>query len=195
MLQARLVEVMFRVFARRWHVRWRAVAEDPKARAVWLSDLAAAGLTDVDVKRGIERTREMAWPPTVGEFIQAARPTLADLGIGSLDQAFAEACRGLHPNYGGNHPWSHAVVYHAALAIGGQRLCFGPQHEVRKEFSYQLDVLVRRFLAGEKLDVPVPLALPASVHVSTPNGPQRIAFRQWLRGRHRAGGAVEEPES
>lgn len=196
MLQARAVEIVFRVFARRWHVRWRSVAEDPKARDVWLADLRGAGLSDADVKRGIVRTRELEWPPSVGEFIHLARPSPEDLGIPSLERAFVEACRGLHPQYASDqHRWSHPTVFHAAKAIGGQRLCFGPQDAVRKEFSYQLDVMVRRFLAGEQLDVPVPRALPERVHVETRDGPQRQAFRRWLKDRHGPGDPGQEAGS
>lgn len=166
------VELLFRTFARRFGYRWRQQFEDLKARSLWMRDLRAAGLGDADLRFGLERSAELKWPPSTGEFIELCKPSLEAFGLPAFEDAYLEAWRACgRPG----HKWSHPAVGHAAAAVtwradfGG----FRSHGDMRAQFRYHYDLLCRRVLQGEDLDAPMPQPLPERVHQRTPEASRK----------------------
>ena len=165
------MELVFRTFARRYSHRWRPTFEDEKARQLWLHDLRRAKLSDLDVRRGLDKCAEEEWPPSSGEFVKFCRPELADYGVPAFEDAYLEArSRWSGPRHL-REPgqWSHDLVMFAAASVvwseDGHGL--GPDRETRPQFRHAWDILVRRLFAGEPLEDAVPLALPPEIRRCT----------------------------
>lgn len=108
--------------------KWRSNFRDEQAvqdwRISWAEAFEDEGLTANDVALGIKNCRRMFdWPPSLTEFLRAARPYLEP------DVAFFEAVRGLQARSRGKQgDWSHPAIFFAALSVG--------QYEMRND-SYQ----------------------------------------------------------
>jgi len=101
---------------------------------------------------------QLAWMPTISEFLDILRQHTGDFGLPGARAAYEEACHhALHPL---EHHWSHPAVYQAGRATGWFELRSEPDHRVFPLFSYNYDLLCRRVRAGEVLDEPVTPALP-----------------------------------
>jgi hypothetical protein len=106
---AKATALLFEVFAARFGTKWTRTYEDPLARRIWARDIENEGLEADDINRGLRVTRAAEWPPTVGEFIAACRPTAAELGVPEARDAYVGACRGI---------WMHPIAYHVAGQVG-----------------------------------------------------------------------------
>lgn len=111
------VSLVFVTLDRRYGPKFRATFEDKEARHVWMADMAAEGVTDMDISRGLERTRMMDWPPSVAELTKACLPTPEDLGLPSAASAYSEA---MSCFAGGR--WTSRHVFHAAIEAGYTRM-------------------------------------------------------------------------
>jgi len=101
---------------------------------------------------------QLAWMPTISEFLEIVRTKTGDFGLPSCRVAYEEACfHALHPL---EHKWSHPAVYQAGRATGWFELRGEPEDRVYPLFSYNYDLLCRRVREGESLDEPVVQALP-----------------------------------
>lgn len=101
---------------------------------------------------------QLAWMPTISEFLDILRSKTGDFGLPAARAAYEEACRyALHPL---QHNWSHPAVYQAGRATGWFELRGEPEKHVYPVFSYNYDLLCRRVREGEALDEPVAPALP-----------------------------------
>jgi hypothetical protein len=116
-LSAKAVALVFVTLDRRYGSKFRATFEDKEARHVWMADMAAEGVTDMDISRGLERTRMMDWPPSVAELTKACLPTPEDLGLPSAASAYSEA---MSCFAGGR--WTSRHVFHAAIEAGYTRM-------------------------------------------------------------------------
>lgn len=139
--------------------KWRSNFRDEQAVQDWRFSWAEAfedeGLTAKDVALGIKNCRRMFdWPPSLTEFLRAARPYLEP------DVAFFEAVRGLQDRSRGKQgDWSHPAIFFAALAVG--------QYDMRNDSYQQLKgrwtkALADQLSLGSWSDIPpVMEALPA----------------------------------
>jgi len=101
---------------------------------------------------------QLAWMPTISEFLDILRSRTGDFGLPSVRMAYEEACRfALAPSH---HHWSHPAVYQAGRATGWFEIRSEPERQVYPLFSYNYDLLCRRVREGEALEEPVVQALP-----------------------------------
>lgn len=68
-LKSKSIELIFATFARHFSQRFKAVHDDKYARQYWMQEISRNGITDDEIKFGIELSKKMEWPPGVGEFI------------------------------------------------------------------------------------------------------------------------------
>ena len=103
------------------------------------------------------------WPPSAPEFRKlCVNRTPEAFGLPSVDQAYREATRNVHPNMVGIGGWSHSAVHHAACEAGFYNLITLPMDTSRKLFERNYTIACRMVMDGEPLK-PIPLALPESV--------------------------------
>lgn len=165
--------------------RWRKDFPDPQSIANWEESWAEAfeeeGITPAEVKIGLREVRKRyQWPPSVAEFIQAARPPI------NFDAAYHEAMSGLAERQAGRlGSWSHRAIYWAAQAMVHDLLNLG-QEQVKARWKKLLaDHLARKGLP----DVPAPaLQLEAPGRSAT----ECAAARQQL-ARLKAGDIIKQP--
>ena len=72
----------------------------------------------------------------------------------SLDAAYREAALADR-----DHRWSHPAVFAAAQAAGLFELRTLPESKSRPLFERAYEIVVRRVLAGEQFDTPIPKGL------------------------------------
>ncbi|QDO84525.1 replication protein P [Shewanella psychropiezotolerans] len=139
-------------------------------KAEWLKTLAAQKIRDRDqVQYGLNRARsevgERKYWPSPRQFCIWCLPCANDAGLPETEQAFREALK--HYRTAASHSWTHEVVWLAMRETGNWMFSRGKKKDVFEVFTRNYDVLVRRFLAGEKFDIELPKALPPKVNIPT----------------------------
>lgn len=175
---------MFRTFSRRFGHKFKATYEDSKARDLWLRDLKSKGISDEQIRFGLDACVELEWPPSVGEFIRWCKPRPEQFGIPDVDTAYREAAKAVSVGWG-EHTWSHPMIYHAARSIETFEWKNLGDRVLRPMFERAYQILASRVMAGESFDAPIPKALPPKVIVRTSDDKAKeyIAnMRQGLRG-------------
>lgn len=121
--------------------------------------LSLGGYTEKELVAAIDYCKEnSAWMPTISEFIKVLRNLTGDFGLPIAKYAYEEACN--FSESASHHEWTHPAVYHAGKATGWFRLRTEDAVDVYPDFRYNYDVICRRIRSGERLDNPVPVALP-----------------------------------
>ncbi|MBY4676660.1 hypothetical protein K6T12_08645 [Marinobacterium sp. CAU 1594] len=132
-------------------------AEIRIAKREWA--LSLRGYGEAELVAAIDHCKEqLAWMPTVSEFLAILREQQGNFGLPSPHRAYEEACRfALEPT---RHQWSHAAVYQAGRETGWFELRSEPEERMFKAFSYNYEICCRRVRNGEQLDQPVQKGLP-----------------------------------
>jgi hypothetical protein len=120
-----------------------------------------ADLSARELETGIERSKDFIGFFTTAEFRRLCKPKPSDFGLPDAATAMREACSAPFPK--DRHAWSHPAVYLAACAVGWYDMQNRTERELLPIFEAAYEVLVRRVVSGEQLDVPVPKAIPAEI--------------------------------
>lgn len=152
------------IFARLHHIythRFESAYGDEttltQAKREWAFSLA--GTTREQIEYALERCKlELAWPPTIAEFVKYLQPEPEHLGLPSTRDAYLEACQKSHaPLQAG---WSHAAVHLAARRTGHFQLRSEPEKSTWPAFQSAYKEYVAQVAKGERLVVDQPAALP-----------------------------------
>lgn len=150
------------------YTAWRQTWPDDKALNAYRKSLikafAEAGINSLEqVRFAMQRCRQDSsdFVPSAGKLVKWCQPTPEMLGLPSLEKAYAEACRNVHPAQFADARWSHAAIYHAAVAAGVRSLQQLSRELGLKRFDSCYQEQCSKVGRGEQLD-PVPkAALPA----------------------------------
>lgn len=118
---------------------------------------------------------ELAWMPSISEFLKLLNEVGGDHGLPSAFAAYQEACQSAeHPL---QHSWSHPAIYFAGRETGWFELRSESESEIFPRFSYHYDLLCRRVREGERLDIPNPIAIEQKSDVTQANQMLEFAKR------------------
>ncbi len=155
----RVMDKLWMRMAKIYGHRWTASFGDSDD-GTWAKGLR--GLTGEQIALGLSRCVERgeAWPPTLPEFRALCTPSLADLGLPSVRDAYRDAVFRT-PKFGETErPWLHPAVRVAAHEAGIFELHHLPESKSFPIFERAYEVVCRRVVAGEVFDAPVPKAIP-----------------------------------
>ena len=130
------------------------------AKQLWLhalSDIPAARLR-AGVRRAIRASEFM---PNLHTLRSMCAPQAGEMGLPDAHAAYIEACRAPSPKRA--QRWSHPIVYHTGAATDWFFLANSPESVVFPVFKRNYELLLERVLNGERLDVPLPKALPQEI--------------------------------
>jgi len=96
--------------------------------------------------------------PSIASIINACETSLGNHGLPTARDAYIEACCAKHPK--GEFAWSHPAVYIAGKETGWFELENEVEARVFPKFEVNYKKQLQRVLAGEKLEVEIPPALP-----------------------------------
>lgn len=147
---ASAVAVMSRAFARMFGQRWSTQGSDPKTLATWEAALRDEGVDAVALRRGLRAAKRLAWPPTLGEFIELCHGPTPD-----LPSALAEAARWARTIETHDGAWSHPAVGAAARLVGVYALTHLPERTLAQRFEPHYRAAIVRHRRGEALDLPL----------------------------------------
>jgi hypothetical protein len=82
-------------------------------------------------------------------------------GLPDAYAAYIEACRAPSPKR--DQHWSHPIVYHAGAASDWFFLAGSAESRAFPVFKHNYELLLERLRNGERLDLPLPKALPAEI--------------------------------
>lgn len=121
------------------------------AHQLWLE--ALKDLTLLDIKRGIEvcMKKKSDYIPNLPTFRDYCLPSMEELGIPDIDDAWAMA---------NSTPSKCPVVWHAVQTIGSYAFRNGLQKDMQLRFATVYSKLVQRARKGEKFVIPSNPQLP-----------------------------------
>jgi hypothetical protein len=154
------MEVIQRLFGRLaiiYSYRWTAmfpVADESVLRAtleLWLEGLG--DLKRIDLKRGLDlcaRTIDN-FVPSLAEFRDRCLPSIEELGIPDLDDAWGLAAKG---------ELSHPIVWHVAMKTGAYEIKNRAEKEMKPIFAKHYVEIVNQARMGMKFTIPSCPTLP-----------------------------------
>lgn len=121
-----------------------------QAKREWAYSLA--GTSQQRVEYALERCKlELAWPPTIAEFVRYLKPEPQALGLPSTRDAYLEACQNSHAPL--QTHWQHPAVQLAARETGYFKLRSEPERHSWPAFEAAYLELVERLAAGEEIEL------------------------------------------
>ncbi len=123
-------------------------------KKLWLD--ALAGIDIESMLRGARRCIEGSeYLPTLHRMLESCHEArCASHGLPAARDAYIEAATAPRDN----HRWSHAAVWHAALATGLQWLASGRESEVLPVFERHYTEACSKLFSGQELALPSPPA-------------------------------------
>ena len=106
--------------------------------------------------RSVVKTQQ--YLPSIATIIEACENALEEHGLPSAHAAYVQACCAAHPK--AEQQWPHAAVYLAGKATGWFELENNPEAKIFPLYESHYRKLCQRVLAGEKLVIDIPAALP-----------------------------------
>lgn len=130
-----------------------------QAKREWAYSLA--GVEQSRIEYALEKCKlELAWPPTIAEFVRYLTPDPQALGLPSIRDAYLEACQNSHAP--AQRHWSHPAVQWAARETGYFKLRSEQERYSWPAFEGVYRNLVERLADGEEIDFDTEaVALPA----------------------------------
>lgn len=95
--------------------------------------------------------------PTIGQFVKWCTPSLEELGVPRIEDAYAQACRNSSP-FNTDKQWAHQAVYHAWTMCNSYELANLPKKNTFPIFERNYDITVKMIMRGEPLKK-IPIAL------------------------------------
>ena len=147
-----------------YHNQFRRAFPDAQqlalAKQLWLH--ALADLSPARLRAGVRRAIKQAeFLPSVHTLRQYCDPAPQELGLPDTHAAYIEACRAPNPKREAH--WSHPAVYRAGSESDWFFLASTPESIAFPVFKRNYELLIERLLNGERIDVPLPKALPAEI--------------------------------
>lgn len=147
-----------------YHNQFRRAFADAQqlglAKQLWLH--ALCDLTPARLRAGVRRAIKQAeFLPNVHTLRQFCDPAPQELGLPDTYAAYIEACRAPSPKR--EQRWSHPIVYRAGMESDWFFLANNPESVAFPVFKRNYELLIERLLNGERIDVPLPKALPAEI--------------------------------
>ena len=167
----RLWDRMTTIFGYRWTAQYGE--DDPATKNLWLIGLA--DMQPIQIKFGINRLAaewQNPFPPSLPEFRALCQPKPEDLGLPDLDHAYRDAinCAAMIAN-GGDTSRFPEIVQIAVREIGSAAFREMKPTDSLRAFSRAYEILTRKIMAGEKLEVPKALE-----KMETPPAPPEVAL-------------------
>lgn len=138
---------------------WPGEEEYKSAKRNWLKALIDSKITKEQLDLGLKkcRLRGGVFALSPGDFIALCKPSLEDLGIPSVEDAYSEACAN-SSLYKTEKNWTHIAVYHAYSMCSSYQLANSPRTETFPIFQRNYDFTVGMLLRGEALKQ-IPMAI------------------------------------
>lgn len=119
-----------------------------QAKREWAYSLA--GVPKERIEYALERCKlELAWPPTIAEFVRYLTPDPQALGLPATRDAYLEACQNSHAP--SQSRWQHAAVQWAARETGYFKLRSESERHSWPAFEATYLDLVERLANGEEV--------------------------------------------
>lgn len=141
------------IYGSRFELQQQTEEQSIRAKREWALTLMQQPLQTQDLERALERCKcELAWPPSIAEFLQRSVPSTQELGVPNAEQAFAEACslRG----HTSDANWSHVLVYECAKRLGFKRLQQENERQLRPEFTRLYQQCCQEWHQGAEFKLP-----------------------------------------
>ena len=158
------INQIFAEFEFAYHNQFHKAFSDTESQIIakkyWLGTLEQySPLQIVHAAKQVIRTQD--YLPSIAALVKACEQGLDLFGLPSPRQAYIEACSASSPKR--DYPWSHESVYLAGQAAGWFVLATESESTSFPLFDYHYQLLCRRVINGEQLEVTVAAPLPAKV--------------------------------
>jgi hypothetical protein len=161
--QVDAINQVFALFRLNYHNQFYAAYPDSEqlnqVKKLWLGALAAYPVEQI--LRGARHAIETSeYLPTLNRMLESCQESLREYGLPDARSAYLEACRARSPRSA--QAWSHPAVYLAGRDADWFFLSNEPEQKTWPVYRERYRDYCTRVMAGEKLEIPAPQALPAS---------------------------------
>jgi hypothetical protein len=173
------INQVFALFRLNYHNQYYAAYSDTQQlnqiKKLWAESLAryTPGQILLAAKHAIE---EQEYLPTLNRMLEFCKPHNADFGLPDAHAAYLEACQAPSPK--NDFTWSHPAVYYAGQQSDWFFLAGTAEAKAFPVFKRNYDILCQRVINGEKLEAPVPLALPDKPAKTLSQEEQRVQLKK-----------------
>lgn len=155
------INQIFAEFEFAYHNQFHKAFSDAESQIIakkyWLSSLEQySPLQIVHAAKQVIRSQD--YLPSIAALVKACEQGLDLFGLPSPRQAYIEACGAPSPKR--EFSWSHEAVYLAGQAAGWFILASEPESKSFPLFDYHYQILCRRVINGEQLELAVAEPLP-----------------------------------
>jgi len=155
------INQIFAEFEFAYHNQFHKAFSDAESQIIakkyWLSSLEQySPLQIVHAAKQVIRSQD--YLPSIAALVKACEQGLDLFGLPSPRQAYIEACSAPSPKR--EFQWSHEAVYLAGQAAGWFLLASEPESRSFPLFDYHYQILCRRVINGEQLELAVAEPLP-----------------------------------
>lgn len=130
----------------------------PELYQSWARNLA--DLDERSIKNGLKKARDFKGFFTLPAFRELCRFQPEDFGIPTCRDAYEIIYK---TQFGKNGDLGHPVVLFAMRECGTYEMQSLSETECYRRFEYYFDAVAKRFMNGEKMEIPVVQAIPAKV--------------------------------
>ncbi|MCB1804709.1 MAG: hypothetical protein KDJ99_06030 [Candidatus Competibacteraceae bacterium] len=151
------IDALFLRFSARYQRAWTTLFPTPEAYAVAVTewDFILTEVSDDGIERALQRclAEFPTFPPKPAEFLALTRPTPAELGLPSLDEAYQAAIA---------QRWrAHPLVWHVVMAIGPYEFRRLSQDQARQRFGAVYQHVLDWIIEQRQRDPAFTLQFPA----------------------------------
>jgi len=155
------INQMFAEFEFAYHNQFHKAFANPEsliiAKKYWLGSLEHYSPRQItSAVKQVIATQDFL--PSIAAMVRACEQGLDLFGLPSARQAYMEACGAPSPKR--EYDWSHEAVYFAGKSAGWFLLANESEAAAFSIFEYHYDLLCKRVVKGEQLDIELPTPLP-----------------------------------
>lgn len=162
------------VYHNQYHKAFPTLEKLQLGKQLWFSHLQEYAPEQI-LSAAHRAIRESEFLPTIAGLVKYCDDEFALYGLPDPRAAYIEACQAPSPK--SDYSWSHPAVYYAGQASDWFFLANNMESKAFPVFERNYHLLCERVRRGEKLEAPVPLALPETTPVTLSREEQLAKIR------------------
>ncbi len=141
------------IYGNRFEIQQQSPEQSARSKREWALSILENQLSMADIERAIDRCKqELAWPPSIAEFLERCLPSHQQLGVPSAAEAFAQLIN--NRRHSSEVDWLHAIVFESGRRLGFNRLQQEAESRLWPEFQRLYKQCCHELHQGQQFELP-----------------------------------------